>query len=85
MATSCGIADQIDNREVDLDEVREIGELEVVPQQLGIRRHGGGSSVTFSKSRDRLRSGGADVMHVELDLRQISDEGFQVCHPLILT
>ena len=34
-----GVADQVDDREVDVDEVREVGEREVLGQQLRVGRH----------------------------------------------
>ena len=65
--------DQVDDRQVDLDEVGEVAEPEVVGQLLGIGRHGPG--VTLGQpghDRGRRRP---DVVHVQLGLRQPGDEG----------
>ena len=75
------VADQVDHRQVDLDEVREVREAEVVGEQRRIGRDGARALVPGRERRDRGGSGGADVVHVELRLGQPGHEGLQVAHP----
>ena len=67
-----GGADQVDDREVDLDEVGEVAELEELPQLLRVAGHDAG--VPGRQLGDDARRRGADVVDVELGLRQAGDE-----------
>ena len=72
VADVLGGADQVDDREVDLDEVREVAELEEPAQLVGVARHR--ARVPLGELGDDPRRGGADVVHVQLGLGQPGDE-----------
>ena len=67
-----GRADQVDDREVDLDEVREVAEL-VEPAQL-VQVAGHGAGVPGGQLADDPRRRRADVVDVQLGLGQAGDE-----------
>ena len=74
-----GRADQGDDGEVDLDEVREVAELEEPAQLLEVARHG--ARVACGELADDPRRGRADVVDVQLGLGQSGDEvGRGPCH-----
>jgi hypothetical protein len=74
------VADEIHDAQVDLDEVREVAELEVVGERVRVGRHGGAPLVAGRQLGDDPGQGGADVVHVQLHLGQAGDEGGQVGH-----
>jgi len=69
-----GGAHEVDDREVDLDEVREVGEDEVVRQGLRVGRHRGRALVPRGELGDDRGGGRADLVHVQLGLGQAGDE-----------
>ena len=69
-----GVADQVDDGQVDLDEVREVGEGEVVGQLVRIGRHRRRAVVAGRQLRDGVRRRRADVVHVQFGLGQPGDE-----------
>ncbi len=68
-----GLAEQVDDREVDLDEVPEVAERVEVAQRVEVGRHGAG--VARGELGDDARRGGPDVVDVDLGLGQSRDEG----------
>lgn len=68
------IAQQVDHREIDVDEVREVGERVERAQRLQVRGDGG-IGVASGEAGHSFRSRGADVMDVQLDLGQVGNEG----------
>ena len=71
---SCGIADQVDDGQVDLDEVREVGEREVLGEQLRIGRDRRRSGVAGGQFGDDPRRGRADMVDVQFGLGHAGDE-----------
>ena len=67
-------AEEVDDGEVDLDEVPEVGEVEVAGQQVGIARHRRGALVPRRELGDGADRRGSDVMDVQLRLRKTPDE-----------
>ena len=66
------LAEQVDDREVDLDEVPEVAERVEVAQRVEVGGHGAG--VPGGELGDDPRRGGADVVDVDLGLGQARDE-----------
>ena len=75
-----GVADQVDDRQVDLDEVREVGEGEVLGELVRVGGHRGRSGVPRGQLGDDPRRGRADVVHVQLGLGQAGDEASELAH-----
>ena len=73
--TSSRVADQVDHRQVDRDEVGEVGEREVVRQQVRVGRYRRAAGVPLGQRGHGVRRGRADVVHVQLGLGQPGDEG----------
>ena len=69
-----GRPDQVDHREVDLDEVGEVAELVEAPQLVEVAGHGAG--VADRQLGDDSRRGRTDVVDVQLGLGQAADERF---------
>ena len=65
--------DQVDHRQVDLDEVGEVAELEVVGQLLRVGQHDAG--MWLGQPGDHRRRGRPDMVHMQLRLGQRGDEG----------
>ena len=72
------LADQVDHRQVDLDEMPEVAELEVRRQRVEVGRHRGAARVPGGQLGDDPRRRGAHVVHVQLHLGQAGDEGVEV-------
>ena len=68
-----GLAEQVDDREVDLDEVPEVAERVEVAQRVEVGGHR--ARVPGGQLGDDPRRGGADVVDVDLGLGQSRDEG----------
>ena len=73
-----GVADQVDDAQVDLDEVREVAEREVVGERRRVGRHRRAALVPGGQLGDDPRRGRADVVHVQLGLGQSGDECGQI-------
>ena len=72
VADVVGCADQVDDGEVDLDEVREVAELEEPAQLVGVARHRAG--VARGQLGHDPGRGGPDVVDVQLGLGEAGDE-----------